>query len=50
MWQNWITWGMRGFIGSVFVLSLFGPYTISILIGCLCIGCYCFRDEVGSHL
>jgi hypothetical protein len=50
MKQILLTWSMRGFIGSVFVLCLFGPYALSILIGCLCIGCYCFRDEVGSHL
>lgn len=46
----WLTWGMRAFIGSVFVMCLFGPYALSILIGCLGFGCYCFRNEVGSHL
>lgn len=50
MRATWLTWGMRGFIGSVFVLCLLGPYAISILIGCLSLGCYCFRDEAGSHL
>lgn len=43
-------WAMRAFIAGVFVLSLFGPYAISILIGCLGLGCYFFRDEAGSHL
>ena len=50
MKSMWLTWGMRSFIGSVFVICLFGPYALSILIGCLCLGCYYFRDEVGSHL
>ena len=44
------TWLMRGFIASVFLLCLLGPYGISILIGCLGLGCYVFRDEAGSHL
>lgn len=44
------TWLMRGFIASVFLLCLLGPYGISILIGCLGLGCYLFRDEAGSHL
>ena len=50
MKATWLIWGMRGFIGLVFCLSLFGPYGLSILIGCLGLGCYLFRDEVGSHL
>lgn len=50
MKQNWLTWMMRAFIGSVFTLCLFGPWGLSILIGCLCVGCHYFRDEVGSHL
>ncbi len=50
MKSMWLTWGMRSFIGSVFVICLFGPYALSILIGCLGLGCYSFRDEVGSHL
>lgn len=50
MKATWLIWGMRGFIGLVFLLSLFGPYALSILIGCLGLGCYWFRDEVGSHL
>lgn len=48
--QNWLTWGMRGFIGAVFVLCLFGPYALSILIGAIGVGCYYFRNEAGSHL
>lgn len=48
--QIWLTWAMRAFIGSVFVICLFGPYGLSILIGCLSLGCYFFRNEVGSHL
>jgi len=43
-------WAMRSFIACVFIVSLFGPYVISILIGCLGLGCYFFRDEAGSHL
>ena len=50
MKSMWLTWGMRSFIGSVFVICLFGPYALSILIGCPGLGCYYFRDEVGSHL
>lgn len=50
MKATWLVWGMRGFIGLVFTLSLFGPYALSVLIGCLGVGCYYFRDEVGSHL
>ncbi|WP_157733002.1 hypothetical protein [Bosea sp. AS-1] len=50
MKSTWLTWGMRTFIGSVFVICLFGPYALSILIGCLGLGCYCFRNQVGSHL
>ena len=50
MKTTYLTWGMRGFIGFVFLLCLFGPYGLSILIGCLGLGCYCFRNEVGSHL
>lgn len=46
----WLIWLMRGFIAFVFVLCLFGPYGLSILIGCLGIGCYFYRNEVGSHL
>lgn len=46
----WLTWLMRGFIAFVFVLCLFGPYGLSILIGCLGLGCYFYRNEVGSHL
>jgi hypothetical protein len=41
---------MRSFIALVFVLCLFGPYGLSILIGCVGVGCYFFRNEVGSHL
>lgn len=48
--QTWLTWGMRGFIGAVFVFSLFGPWPLSLLIGMLALGCYWFKDEVGSHL
>ena len=47
---TWSAWAMRAFIGSVFIACLFGPYALSILIGCLGLGCYYFRDEVGSHL
>lgn len=43
-------WLMRGFIATVFLLCLFGPYGISILIGCLGLSCHLFRDEAGSHL
>lgn len=50
MKASWSIWLMRGFIASVFVLCLFGPYALSILIGCLGLGCYFFRDEAGSHL
>lgn len=50
MKTTYLTWGMRSFIGFVFLLCLFGPYGLSILIGCLGLGCYCFRNEVGSHL
>ncbi len=50
MKATWLIWGMRGFIGLVFVASLFGPYALSILIGCLALGCHYFRDEVGSSL
>lgn len=46
----WSIWLMRGFIASVFLFCLFGPYGISILIGGLSLGCYLFRDEAGSHL
>ncbi|TCR63531.1 hypothetical protein [Bosea sp. BK604] len=46
----WLIWLMRGFIAFVFVLCLFGPYGLSILIGCLGLGCYFYRNEVGSHL
>ena len=28
-------WAMRSFIAGVFIVSLFGPYVISILIGSL---------------
>lgn len=47
---DWLAWSMRGFIMTVFVLCLFGPYALSILIGCMGMGCYFFRDQVGSHL
>ncbi len=50
MKQSWLTWAMRGFIGSVFLLCLLGPYGLSILIGCLGLGCYLFREQAGSHL
>jgi len=50
MKASWSIWLMRGFIACVFLLCLFGPYGISILIGGLVLGCYCFRDEAGSHL
>lgn len=43
-------WLMRGFIAAVFLLCLFGPYALSILIGCLGLSCYLFRDQAGSHL
>ncbi len=43
-------WLMRGTIAAVFLLCLLGPYGISILIGCLGLGCHLFRDEAGSHL
>lgn len=45
--SNWL---MRIFIAFVFILCLFGPYGLSILIGCVGLGCHFFRDEVGSHL
>jgi hypothetical protein len=41
---------MRSFIAAVFFLCLLGPYGLSILIGCLGLGCYYFRNEAGSHL
>ena len=50
MKQTWSCWAMRAFISSVFIVCLFGPYALSILIGCLGGGCYLFRNEVGSHL
>jgi hypothetical protein len=50
MKSTWLTWTMRGFIASVFLLCLFGPYGLSILIACFGAGCYFFRDEAGSHL
>ena len=50
MKNTWLIWAMRAFIGSVFLLCLTGPYALSILIGCFGLGCYFFRDEVGSHL
>lgn len=50
MTHKTLIWGMRAFIASVFLMGLFGPYAISILIGCLGLGCYCFRNEAGSHL
>jgi hypothetical protein len=50
MKASWSIWLMRSFIASVFVLCLFGPYALSILIGCLGLGCYFFRNEAGSHL
>jgi hypothetical protein len=50
MKNSWLTWTMRGFIAAVFFLCLFGPYGLSILIGCLGLSCYFFRDQAGSHL
>jgi hypothetical protein len=50
MKSTWLTWAMRAFIGTVFVLCLFGPYGLSILIGAFCLGCYLFRDEADSRL
>jgi hypothetical protein len=50
MKSSWMTWTMRGFIASVFLLCLFGPYGLSIMIGCFAICCYFFSDEAGSHL
>jgi len=49
--DSWLSvWLMRGFIASVFVLCLFGPYGLSILIGVVALACHCFRKEAGSHL
>lgn len=50
MKTSWSIVLMRGFIAGVFLLCLLGPYAISILIGCLGLGCHVFRDEAGSHL
>lgn len=49
MSASWTVWLMRAFIGSVVVLSLFGPYAISILLGLLGLGVYFYGDDARSR-
>lgn len=50
MTASWTVWLMRGFIACVVVLSLFGPYAISILIGLLGLGIYLYGDGTRSQI